>query len=1268
VEDLSGRTLGRFRLQQRLGFGAVGTVYRAEDLKIPGRIVALKLLRDDDLTIGDRRDLLRTDISALAKLNHPYITALFDVHEEADQFFFSMEYVDGETLADHIKAGPLPLDRVVSIASQIAEALAHAHQRGLIHRDIKPGNIKVSSEGFIKVMDFGLAVLMPRATGPDDTTVSDDEELQPAMPGQLAGTYAYMSPEQSLGWRLDQRSDLFSFGVVLYEMVTGERPFHGTSPYELLQAIREQPTPNISAERVGTPQQLSTIIESCLEKEAADRPSGMPAMLDSLRSLQSVLVAPRARGPARPIPLPPQISAPPADQFRVPFIGRDGERKLLEDVLQGAAARRGSALLIEGEAGIGKSRLTSWGLERVVELGGLRAQGHCVLRGGAPPFHPFVEAAGQLLEQAGLLTTSDLDDFLTEEQIPDPLRPAIRRFLGLFDEPDVSPDQMLAGASQLFIAIANAKGPLLTVVIEDMHWADEATVDLFCFLAHRLADARIALVTTFRPERGDASTTPIQPPHMRMLEQLTSRPGVQILSLDRLSSPEIADLATAALQGLKCDERSREVVFDASGGNPLFALEYLRELQEGGILESGAEGLRLAETFQATAVPRRIQEILERRLDRVGRQEREVLEVAAVQGDFIDPGPIAQALEMSRLELLRAVRSLHGDHHLLVPAEDGFRFDHPQIREVMLQSLGGAMRREIHLLLAEALEKSYGLDEEHAAAIAMHLADGNRELESVAHFMRAAAGASRAQALADAHRYLRRAMRYQLRHDPEGAGRWGLTRQLVEIKHKIGDGAGIKKILKEALEGQPGPPDRSERTWALIALASSHTRLGDNIAARFALEEAESLLPDEGADRLRVGFFFEHANVSLREAGYGEALRYLEQAAALTPKRRSFSAAIRHKIGQVYFLQGDYDRADAEYKVALDEAAACGDQRREGIVFYAMANLERVRGNPAEACRLGERAVEQAERIGDRRGLAHATTNLALALDALGESGRSIELHRRSLALKQELRDPQGESNSLHNLAGLCRFEGKLAEGLGYAKQALRIKRGISDIARLAPVLVGYGSLLADCGRTKEARERLEEAIRVAEETGEEDWVMRALIVLGDLAIAEQRYEEAMGHYRRAEKSAAERNMLIPRINAQQGVMRVVGWRGDKERLAGEAKTLEELLSGLDNPQAEFLRYEARALVAWSEGRFDEARELFGKVLEYAREENRTDYLRWVLHSLIDLATEAGSDELRRWRREKTEFEQAVSEQFSEEADREAFFKAPVLYPAWAAS
>jgi serine/threonine protein kinase/pimeloyl-ACP methyl ester carboxylesterase len=293
-EDLSGRVVSSYRLVSRLGAGGMGEVYLAQDAKLD-RPVALKFLAPELATDHDRLRRFHQEARAASSLNHPHIIVVHDFGELDGRPYIVTEFVEGETLRQRMRAGPLPMRDVVEIGIQVAGALAAAHARGLVHRDIKPDNVMVRPDGYVKVLDFGIAKLA--TTDRSSDRIHAESHTQP---GMMMGTPRYMSPEQARGLDLDGRSDVWSLGVMLYEMIAGRPPFEGATPADAMAAILGTDPLPLESQAPQTLPALSAIVTKAMRKDRLERYADADEILADLRRLPPNLTSTQtATGTAR---------------------------------------------------------------------------------------------------------------------------------------------------------------------------------------------------------------------------------------------------------------------------------------------------------------------------------------------------------------------------------------------------------------------------------------------------------------------------------------------------------------------------------------------------------------------------------------------------------------------------------------------------------------------------------------------------------------------------------------------------------------------------------------------------------------------------------------------------------------------------------------------------------------------------------------------------------------------------------------------------------
>ncbi len=400
-----GASIGPYRIEAMIGVGGMGEVFRASDTRL-ARKVAIKTIRSGRYSASLEAQFLK-EARAASALNHPNIITIHDVGTAGGQTYIVMEWLEGQTLREKLKLGPLPMDELLKIAAQILEALAAAHEGGFLHRDLKPENIMVTAAGRTKVLDFGLAKRIAATN-----TFNLDSVTGDAL-GMIVGTPGYMSPEQARGERLDFRSDHFSFGAVLYELITGRRAFSGKSVAEVQAAILLAQPESLTSLRSQAPAPLQWMVERCLAKAAQDRFESTEALRREFSAIITSAHRTPAAVPVNTVPAP-----------RNPLIGRELEIARLRDLVADPTVR---IVSLVGAGGIGKTRLA-------VELARAMADrftgGVCFVRLENVSESGFVASEVALALGIGCGVRSDVEAAIADhlQRLPGPLLMVLDNF------------------------------------------------------------------------------------------------------------------------------------------------------------------------------------------------------------------------------------------------------------------------------------------------------------------------------------------------------------------------------------------------------------------------------------------------------------------------------------------------------------------------------------------------------------------------------------------------------------------------------------------------------------------------------------------------------------------------------------------------------------------------------------------------------------------------------------------------------------------------
>ena len=696
-------TPARYRILESLGRGGMGEVFLADDTQL-GRKVAIKFLTEALETDPTARERLHREARSAAALDHPFICKIHEITEIDGRTGIVMEHVAGETLESRLASGPLAPAEALRLASEVAEALSEAHAHRILHRDLKPANLMLTAQGHVKVMDFGLAKRV-RTAGDDDTTGETPGSLTGS--GALLGTPAYMAPEQVRGEPADARSDIFAFGVVLFELLNGEHPFKRDTVSETVAAILRDPP--ASADGSGSPIDY-VIFDRLLAKTPGDR---FPAFGEVTAEVE------RLRQASRTGALGVEETAPTAGGRRTPFVGRDAERRQLRQWFDQAVRGRGALALVGGEPGIGKTRLVEE-LLLDAEQGGCRTlTGRCYEIEGTAPFIPFVEIIEGYARTVG---SEELADTLGDAG-PEIARlvPDLRRRLP--DMPaslELPPQQRRRHLFQQVGAFFRrlSRREALVLLLDDLHWADNATLLLLLDLAPQLASGPMLALGTYRDVDLDVNR-----PFANTLESLNRRRLAHRLRLRRLPAAGVGEML-AALGGPSPPSTLVDRVYQETEGNPFFVEEVYQHLDEEGALHEADGGWRSAIDLGAIDVPEGVRLVIGRRLERVSEDCRRVLTSAAVVGRGFSLALLEAVGDVTGDALLTALEE--GEANFLITSvggrDPGWEFSHALTRQTLTSGMSLPRRQRLHLRVADAIECAAGTrGVDHAADLAHHL-------------------------------------------------------------------------------------------------------------------------------------------------------------------------------------------------------------------------------------------------------------------------------------------------------------------------------------------------------------------------------------------------------------------------------------------------------------------------------------------------------------------------------------------------------------------
>lgn len=1060
---------GRYRLEQVLGSGGMGVVYSAWDRLKQSNVAFKKVLLDvgedysaiantivADQSAESVQLALAQEFQTLATMRHPNIISVLDYgFDDFRQPWFTMSLIeDGKTLLE--ACANLNLEDKIDLIAQMVRAVAYLHRRGIFHRDLKPENVLVTN-GVVKILDFGLA--------------SEREQLEAT--AEISGTVGYLAPEVLRGELTTHASDYFAVGIMIYEALTG-RPFY--PEYDFSKIYQHILGYEAVIHEDDMPVELAELVHAMTHKDPQQRLADPAeiirylALFASSRKLSIETTATR-------------------ESFlqAAGFVGRDDEISQLNYAMGMASTERGSAWLIGGESGVGKSRLVNEVRVRAMVEGAIVLQGQATEDSQGLPYELWREIVSQLVL---LHDPDDLTAGVLKSIVPD-----IENLLG---RPIPNPPQLDGSAARQRIHstvtnLFDLKDEWVLLILEDLQW-DENSLDILMQLNRVVHNYNLMILATFRSDEA-----PDLPEIMG---------NMNLIQLQRFSKDEMSDLSLQMLGPIAESKKLQEVLESETEGNAFFLIELVRELAEitGGLSEISAASL------PEKLLPKGIATIIERRLGRVPPDAQSLLKYAAINGRQPNTKVLEHISQVISLPYsLPEWLSLCSDAAVLETFNGEWRFTHDKIREGIVFGLDERETVSYHQQVAQAILKTYPDDDSHAAALSHHWRKaGNVEMERL--FVGRAGEFARSRFLnRDAIEYYSRAI--ELTPEDQPVDVFDLLLSMEDIQNLLADRneqeISIRRLneLADFINSLGGPDVGNE---ARLRLGRYQIAKGHFTQAIETSEEILTSNPDNGS-AVQIEALRQLGEANMHLGKYDESLQFLEKLIGITKKnsRPMMMGAGYQQMGETLIYSKRYEDATPYLQEAQKIFKSLKLKQKEAVIFNDMGIVSQAQGKIGES--IDHWATCQAiyQEIGDRLGNAKILTNLcALNLD-LGDYLLAKQYGEKGLEVCQELSNEFGECLNLLNLAIISSYLDHHQLSEIYCHAAIYIATNMNNPHLIANANRELGLILTHQDRLEEAEETYQYALELSADIEQEVLKLEVEAELAQLYLRRGDHERA---------------------------------------------------------------------------------------------------------------------------------------------------------------
>ena len=1110
---------GRYAILKKLGEGGKGIVYKARDTAL-NRVVAIKMLKSAVVSEEAYSRFIR-EAQAVAKLNHPNIVSIYDIGKEDEKQFFVLEFVDGMSLRGLMETypeGKCDIQTVLRVGIDICGALQYAHSQGVLHRDIKPENILITEEGTAKLMDFGLAKMLGQPSITQE--------------GIIVGTVAYVAPEIALGKGADTRSDLYSFGAVLYETVTGKQPFPGEDPVKVIFShIHDRP---VSPSRLNSkiPQALADCIMKLLEKEPGKRYQSSADLLNMLREI--------AEGFLREVLVPSHkpsivVSAPRTSAGKeIQLIDRVEEMTILREAVDRAVRSEGGVVILHGEAGIGKTRLAK-------ELGAYaRLRGVQVLRGrcpalfrmdGVPPYILWNEVIKDYLQVCTPEQLYRVIGFYPSEVCK--LAPEVKQKLGAIPQslpisPEQERDRLFEAVSQ-FITNISKEAPLL-VVLDDLQWTDQSSLLLLHYLARSVEREPLVLLGTYRDTDIDQKH-PLSP----VLTELNRERLLQSVPLKRMSLDEVSEMVKQILEQDDVPKEFCRLVYEKTRGNPFFVEEVIKSLKEEEVIYREENKWKIREVSRIE-FPETVKSVLKARISRLDEECQNVLTMASFVGNDFTLDALCGVTGVEEDKLLETMEKILKSglvKERVIRGEDVYSFADVMIRDVVHEEVSHLRHKKLHGAMGHALEKVYAKKiDEHFSELALHFLESGEKDKALDYFLKAGEKAQKVYAHNEAFSYFQHALELLEEKGNNLEQKSRIIEKLGDLKAWMGEvGIGMEYWNKSlTLRNKLGDKKNiaglhAKMAWWLWLVSGNKNKAAEH--HRMALEIFE-----KEPESVELASLYEDISHMLWRTGKpAEALSWAQKALDLAERLNASEvlAWCYNDLGVLNAKLGEFEKASQCYEQGLRMALEKNLVVRAATLYNNLCDLYWGIGELQKMFETAKEGSELARKSGALYSLVWIDMELAASYAFMGEMQKALSMVEDIVALDKRTKNTSHLSYAMWALGLVYFWLGEWDKSLQCLIEARDTANEVREYQSSGNATLSLGELFMEMEDYTEAEKYLNESNTIWEKAGDTSGqILELFPTLSKLYLKKGEIEKAQKLIEKTSEHAAKtKNRLL---------------------------------------------------------------------------------------------------------------------------------------------